>query len=74
MKGTILRRMADCKRRIQQRLRRKNILVKRERPVFNADGIHYQLTGRTREITAPAWTRSRTSGPRHSGSSKPNRR
>jgi hypothetical protein len=52
MKGNISRRTADCKRRIEQRLGRKNILVERERPVFSADGIHYQLPGRTRGIAA----------------------
>jgi hypothetical protein len=52
MKENISRRTADCKRRIERRLSRKNILVERERPVFNADGIQYQPPGRTRGIAA----------------------
>jgi hypothetical protein len=52
MKTSLAQRMAHCKRRIQRRLDRKNILVRRERPVFSAHGIHYQLAERTRGIAA----------------------
>ena len=52
MKASLSRRTADCKRRIERRLERKNILVVRERPVFSGDGIDYQVAGRTRGIAA----------------------
>lgn len=52
MKVSISRRTADCKRRIERRLERKNILVVRERPVFSGDGIDYQVAGRSRGIAA----------------------
>ena len=52
MKLSFARHAANCKRRIQRRLDRKNILVPRARPVFSADGIHYQLAKRTRGIAA----------------------
>jgi hypothetical protein len=52
MKKSLAQHLAGCKRRIKRRLDRKNILVQRQRPVFSADGIHYQLTQRTRGIAA----------------------
>ena len=44
--------LTSCKRRIEGRFDRKNILVLRERPVFSACGNHYQLADRTRDIVA----------------------
>jgi len=52
MKKSLAHHLADCKGRIQRRLDRKHILVPRDRPVFSAGGIHYQLAERTRGIAA----------------------
>lgn len=52
MKKSLAQRLASCKRRIARRLDRKNIIVDRERPVFSANRIHYQLAERTRGIAA----------------------
>lgn len=52
MKKSFARHIINCKRRIARRLDRKNILVHRERPVFSANGIHYELAERTRGIAA----------------------
>lgn len=52
MKKSLAQKTRNRKRRIQRRLDRKNILVERERPVFSAGGICYQLAERTRGIAA----------------------
>lgn len=52
MKKSVHDRMANCKQRIERRLDRKNILVPRDKPVFSADGVTYQLGDRCRGIAA----------------------
>jgi hypothetical protein len=52
MKRSLAQRLASCKRRIERRLDRKNILVQRERPVFSARGLHYQVAERVNGIAA----------------------
>ena len=43
---------ANCKRRMERRLDRKNILVETTHPVLSGKGIHYQVAERARGIAA----------------------
>ena len=52
MKKSIHNRLAARKRRIASRLERKKILVERDKPVFSAAGMCYELGERVRGIAA----------------------
>ena len=52
MKKSIHDRLSNRKRRIAQRLQRRNILVERDRPVFSGNRIAYQVAERGRGIAA----------------------